>query len=94
MRYAPALFAPPTRHGFLLQRRVGSAASGFHAWFDVAVERTIGYHPWCFGLGRRWGLIHPRKVIGLIQAAVWGEELTAVRLASDRPSRTVTPGGV
>ena len=68
---------------------VDSAPAGFMPWFDVPSRGTADVTV-VFGHWAALGLIIRDNVIGLDSGCVWGEELTAVRLASDPAERTVT----
>jgi bis(5'-nucleosyl)-tetraphosphatase (symmetrical) len=68
---------------------LGSAPAGFIPWFDVPSRGTSDVTV-VFGHWAALGLIVRDNVIGLDSGCVWGEELTAVRLAREPAGRTVT----
>lgn len=65
------------------------APSGCMPWFDVPGRKTSDATV-VFGHWAALGLIVRDNVIGLDSGCVWGEELTAVRLASHPAERTIT----
>jgi bis(5'-nucleosyl)-tetraphosphatase (symmetrical) len=66
-----------------------SAPPGCLPWFDVPSRGTSDVTV-VFGHWAALGLIIRDNIIGLDSGCVWGEELTAVRLASAPADRTVT----
>lgn len=68
---------------------VASAPPGFMPWFDVPSRATSDVTV-VFGHWAALGLIVRDNVIGLDSGCVWGEQLTAVKLASAPSERTVT----
>jgi len=66
-----------------------TAPAGHMPWFDVPGRRTSDITV-VFGHWAALGLIVRDNVIGLDSGCVWGNQLSAVRLASEPADRTVT----
>ena len=67
---------------------VDNGPAGFLPWFDVPERRTSDTTV-VFGHWAALGLLLRDNVIGLDSGCVWGNRLTAVRLARDPAARTV-----
>jgi bis(5'-nucleosyl)-tetraphosphatase (symmetrical) len=68
---------------------IGSAPPGFMPWFDVPERKTSDITV-VFGHWAALGLMVRDNLIGLDSGCVWGEQLSAVRLATSPTERTVT----
>lgn len=68
---------------------IESAPSGYVPWFDVPSRKTADTTV-VFGHWAGLGLIVRDNLIGLDSGCVWGEQLTAVRLASNPAERITT----
>jgi bis(5'-nucleosyl)-tetraphosphatase (symmetrical) len=68
---------------------LGSAPAGYFPWFDVP-ERKSADATVVFGHWAALGLHLRDNLIGLDSGCVWGNQLSAVRLASDPAQRTLT----
>ncbi|SIT50119.1 Bis(5'-nucleosyl)-tetraphosphatase, symmetrical [Paraburkholderia piptadeniae] len=68
---------------------INSAPKGFMPWFDVPGRKTENITIVC-GHWAALGLMMRDNLIGLDSGCVWGEQLTAVRLAQSPAERTVT----
>jgi bis(5'-nucleosyl)-tetraphosphatase (symmetrical) len=68
---------------------LNSAPSGFVPWFDVPSRKTADVTV-VFGHWAALGLTLRDNLIGLDSGCVWGEKLSAVRLAADPAQRTLT----
>jgi bis(5'-nucleosyl)-tetraphosphatase (symmetrical) len=66
-----------------------TAPAGYMPWFDVPGRETSDVTV-VFGHWAALGLIVRDNVIGLDSGCVWGNQLSAVRLASAPAERTVT----
>jgi bis(5'-nucleosyl)-tetraphosphatase (symmetrical) len=60
-----------------------AAPAGFRPWFDVPGRRTAGV-PIAFGHWSSLGLVERDDLLGLDTGGVWGDRLTAVRIAANR----------
>ena len=68
---------------------LNSAPPGFMPWFDVPSRKTSNI-TMVFGHWAALGLMMRDNLIGLDSGCVWGEELSAVRLAANPAERTLT----
>ena len=68
---------------------LNSAPPGFMPWFDVPSRKTSDITV-VFGHWAALGLMMRDNLIGLDSGCVWGEELSAVRLAANPAERTLT----
>ncbi|OUL88659.1 symmetrical bis(5'-nucleosyl)-tetraphosphatase [Paraburkholderia hospita] len=68
---------------------IQSAPAGYMPWFDVPSRRTADIIV-VFGHWAALGLTMRDNLIGLDTGCVWGEQLSAVRLAQSPAERTVT----
>jgi bis(5'-nucleosyl)-tetraphosphatase (symmetrical) len=68
---------------------LNSAPPGFMPWFDVPSRKTANVTV-VFGHWAALGLTLRDNLIGLDSGCVWGEKLSAVRLAADPAQRTLT----
>ncbi|SIT49906.1 Bis(5'-nucleosyl)-tetraphosphatase, symmetrical (fragment) [Paraburkholderia ribeironis] len=68
---------------------MGSAPASFMPWFDVPGRKTENITV-VFGHWAALGLTVRDNLIGLDSGCVWGEQLSAVRLARSPAERTVT----
>ncbi len=68
---------------------LNSAPPGFMPWFDVPSRKTADITV-VFGHWAALGLMMRDNLIGLDSGCVWGEKLSAVRLAANPAERTLT----
>ena len=68
---------------------LNSAPPGFLPWFDVPSRKTADITV-VFGHWAALGLLMRDNLIGLDSGCVWGEKLSAVRLAANPADRTLT----
>jgi bis(5'-nucleosyl)-tetraphosphatase (symmetrical) len=68
---------------------LNSAPPGFMPWFDLPSRKTADITV-VFGHWAALGLVMRDNLIGLDSGCVWGEELSAVRLAANPAERTLT----
>lgn len=68
---------------------LNSAPAGYVPWFDVPSRKTADITV-VFGHWAALGLTLRDNLIGLDSGCVWGEKLSAVRLADDPAERTLT----
>ena len=68
---------------------LNSAPAGYYPWFDVPGRKTAGT-TMVFGHWAALGLHLRSDLIGLDSGCVWGNQLSAVRLASDPTQRLLT----
>ena len=68
---------------------LNSAPPGFMPWFDVPSRKTANVTV-VFGHWAALGLLMRDNLIGLDSGCVWGEKLSAVRLAANPADRTLT----
>jgi bis(5'-nucleosyl)-tetraphosphatase (symmetrical) len=68
---------------------LNSAPPGFMPWFDLPSRKTADITV-VFGHWAALGLLMRDNLIGLDSGCVWGEKLSAVRLAANPADRTLT----
>jgi bis(5'-nucleosyl)-tetraphosphatase (symmetrical) len=68
---------------------LNSAPPGFVPWFDVPSRKTADITV-VFGHWAALGLMLRDNLVGLDSGCVWGEKLSAVRLAANPAERTLT----
>jgi bis(5'-nucleosyl)-tetraphosphatase (symmetrical) len=68
---------------------LNSAPPGFMPWFDVPSRKTVDVTV-VFGHWAALGLLMRDNLIGLDSGCVWGEKLSAVRLAANPADRALT----
>lgn len=81
--------APDGTMEFKANGGLTSAPAGFFPWFDVP-ERKTASATVVFGHWAALGLYLRENLIGLDSGCVWGNQLSAVRLATDPAQRTLT----
>lgn len=81
--------APDGTMEFKANGGLTSAPAGFFPWFDVPARKTASATV-VFGHWAALGLYLRDNLIGLDSGCVWGNQLSAVRLATDPAQRTLT----